>query len=93
VRNHGEKIKDMSRSVLPSKGRKGARDNRRIIHGRQRARELAAVTAYHRDADPESVTPDVRGTYGPDITLHGVGPPGTGQGRTAHPLGRGDYRR
>jgi hypothetical protein len=67
VRNHGEKIKDMSRSVLPSKGRKGARDNRRTIHGRQRSRELAAVTAYRRDADPESVTPDVRGTYGPDI--------------------------
>jgi hypothetical protein len=68
VRNHGEKIKDMSRSVLPSTGRKGARDNRRIIHGRQRARERAAVTAYRRDADPESVTPDVRGAYGPDIT-------------------------
>ena len=68
MRNHGQKIKDMSRSVLPSKGRKGARDNRRIIHGRQRSRELAAVTAYRRDADPESVSPDVRGTYGPDIT-------------------------
>jgi hypothetical protein len=68
VRNHGEKIKDMSRSVLPSKGRKGARDDRRIIHGRQRARELAAVTAYRRDADPDNVAPDVRGTYGPDIT-------------------------
>ena len=68
MRNHGEKIKDISRSVLPSTGRKSARDERRIIHGRQRACELAAVTAYRRDADPDSVTPDVRGTYGPDIT-------------------------
>jgi hypothetical protein len=68
VRNHDEKIKNMSRSVLPSTGRKAARDNRRIIHKRQRGRELAAVTAYRRDADPESVTPDVRGTHGPDIT-------------------------
>lgn len=68
MRDHGEKIKDMSRSVLPSTGRKAARVERRIIHRRQRARELAAVTAYRRDADPESVTPDVRGTYGPDIT-------------------------
>jgi hypothetical protein len=68
VRNHDEKIKDMSRSVLPSTGREAARAARRAIHGRQRARELAAVTAYRRDSDPECVTPDVRGTHGPDIT-------------------------
>lgn len=68
MRNHGQKIKDMSRSVLPSTGRKSARDNRRIIHRQQRARELAAVTAYCRDTDPGSVTPDVHGTYAPDIT-------------------------
>jgi hypothetical protein len=68
VRNHNEKIKDMGRSVLPSTSRRSARDNRRMIHKRQRARELAAVIAYRRDADPGSVTPDVRGTYGPDIT-------------------------
>lgn len=68
MRNHDEKIKDMSRSVLPSTGRKSARDNRRIIHKQQRARELAAVTAYRRDTGPDIVTPDVRGTYGPDIT-------------------------
>jgi len=68
VRNHDHKIKDMSRSVLPSTGRKSARDNRRIIHKRQRARELAAVTVYRKDTDPGSATPDVRGTYGSDIT-------------------------
>ena len=37
VRNHDEKIKDMSRSVLPSTHRKGARDDRRAIHKRQLA--------------------------------------------------------
>jgi hypothetical protein len=68
VRNHDEKIKDMSRSVLPSTGRKSARDYRRRIHKQQRVRELAAVTAYHRVANPDSVTPDVRGRYGPEIT-------------------------
>jgi hypothetical protein len=69
VRNHDEKIKDISRSVLPSTGREFARGMRRATHKRQRARELAAVTAYRRDADPESVTPDVWGTHGPDITF------------------------
>jgi hypothetical protein len=69
VRNHDQKIKDMSRSVLPSTGRKSARDNRRLIHKQQRARELAAVIAYRRATDPDGVTPDVRGTYAPDITL------------------------
>jgi hypothetical protein len=69
VRNHDEKIKDMGESVLPSTGREYARYNRRVIHKRQRARELAAVTAYRRDSDPECVTPDVRGTHGPDIAL------------------------
>jgi hypothetical protein len=64
VRNHDEKIKDISRSVLPSTGREFARGMRRAIHKRQRARELAAVTAYRRDADPESVTPDAWGTHG-----------------------------
>ena len=67
MRNHDQKIKDISRSVLPSAGRRSARDNRRIIHKQQRARELAAVVAYRRDTDPGSVTPDVRGTYRPDI--------------------------
>src|SRR5579859_4575482 len=58
----------MSRSVLPSTSRKAARDNCRIIHKRQRTRELAALVAYRRDTDPGSVAPDVRGTYGSDIT-------------------------
>ncbi len=40
------------------------RDNRRIF----RKQQLAAVSAYRRDPDPDSVTPGVRGTYAPDIT-------------------------
>ena len=68
MRNHNQKIKDISRSVLPSTGRRTARDDRRRIHKQQRARELAAITAYRRDTDPGSVTPDVHGTYGHDIT-------------------------
>lgn len=50
MRNHGQKIKDMSRSVLPSTARKSARDSRRIIHKQQRARELAAIVVYRRTA-------------------------------------------
>ena len=68
MRNHDEKTRDMGRSVLPSTNREGARFRRRHIHKQQRVRELAAVTAYRRAPDPECVTPDVRGTYGPDIT-------------------------
>jgi hypothetical protein len=68
VRNHDQKIKDISRSVLPSTGRRSARKNRRIIHKQQRARELAAVTVYRRTTAPDSVTPDVRGTHAPEIT-------------------------
>lgn len=67
MRNHDQKIKDMSRSVLPATSRQAARGTRRAIHKRQRGRELAAVTAYRRAADPESVTLDLWGTYGPDI--------------------------
>lgn len=68
MRNHDQKIKDMSRSVLPSTGRESVRKDRRIIHKRRRARERAAVVAWRRDTDPESVTPDIRGMDARDIT-------------------------
>ena len=68
MRNHDEKVKDISRSVLPSTGRKGARDARRIIHKRQRTRELAGLTEYRRTADPDDETPDFRGKAAPEIT-------------------------
>jgi hypothetical protein len=48
MRNHDEKVKDISRSVLPSTGRKGARDTRRIIHKRQRTRELTGLPPNRR---------------------------------------------
>jgi hypothetical protein len=34
----------------------GRRDTRRIIHKRQRTRELAGLTEYRRTADPETAT-------------------------------------
>jgi hypothetical protein len=68
VRNHDEKIKDMGRSVLPSKGRKGARDDRRLIHKRQRTRERVAMTEYRGTADRDSVAPDLRGAVDREIT-------------------------
>src|SRR5580693_692413 len=68
MRNHDEKVKDISRSVLPSTGRKGARDTRRIIHKRQRTRELTGLTDYRRTADPDNETPDFRGKAAPEIT-------------------------
>ena len=68
MRNHEEKIKDMGRSVLPSTGRKGARDDRRLIHKRQRTHTRAALTEYRRAADRESMTPDLRGKEARQIT-------------------------
>jgi hypothetical protein len=73
VRNHREKVKDMSRSVLPSTGRKAARDRRRVIHKRQRSLERAGLTEYRRIAEREDVTPDFRGRAGPQtrqMVLH-----------------------
>ena len=43
VRNHDEKIKDMSESVLPSTGREFARGKRRAIHNRIAGREGVAT--------------------------------------------------
>lgn len=44
MRNHGEKTKNMQRSVLPSTSRKTAREERRRIHKRARARERDTLT-------------------------------------------------
>jgi hypothetical protein len=72
MRNYDEKVKDISRSVLPSTGRKGARDTRGIIHKRQRTRELAGLTEYRRTADPDDETPDFRGKLDFRIFLRAV---------------------
>lgn len=58
MRNHDEKKKDMARSVLPSTSRKTAREDRRQIHKRARARERDLLTKYRKD--PEAAEPDFR---------------------------------
>lgn len=58
MRNHDEKKKDMQRSVLPSSRRKGARDDRRQIHKRARARERDMLSEYRMDR--EGAEPDFR---------------------------------
>jgi hypothetical protein len=62
VRNHDEKIKDMSRSVLPSTWRVGARETRRAIHKRRRSRMRDAL------AVARGVTPEINDTYRAEIT-------------------------
>lgn len=61
VRNHDEKIKDMSRSVLPSGWRVGAKVTRRAIHKRQRARTRDALLAVR------GATPEINDTYRAEI--------------------------
>lgn len=56
MRNYDEKNKNMQRSVLPSNRRRAARQERRAIHGRARARERNAL-AQHRN-DYEAAEPD-----------------------------------
>lgn len=60
MRNHNEKIKDMTESVLPSKRRRGARLDRRQIHAKERARIRAEIHAYRTAIDPEGVETDLR---------------------------------
>jgi hypothetical protein len=77
VRNHDEKVKDMSRSVLPSTARAGARYFRRQVHKRQRALELNGLTEYRKSAKTDSarrdsakadgVAADLDGAYRGDI--------------------------
>ena len=62
VRNHHEKYKDMAESVLPSTRRRAAREDRRAIHQRHRARTRAALAGYRVAGDPVDVETDVRGT-------------------------------
>ena len=61
VRNHDEKFKDMSRSVLPSSWRVGAKVTRRWIHKRRRAAERNALAA------ARGATPEINDTYRAEI--------------------------
>lgn len=53
MRNHHEKTRDMARSVLPSNARKGARKERAVIHGRERAHERQVLHDLRRGVDPD----------------------------------------
>ena len=55
MKNHGEKTKDMIESVLPSTARTMARDRRRLIHKRARARQRVALAEVRASYDDTSV--------------------------------------
>src|SRR6185369_10577686 len=50
LRNHGEKVKDMAESVLPSTARGSVREQRRRVHRRHRARERDLLVNSRRSA-------------------------------------------
>jgi len=60
VRNHNEKTKDMIRSILPSKARKGAREDRAEIHRRERARVRASLNQVARLGDADDFDGDLK---------------------------------
>ncbi len=55
MKNHGDKTKDMIESVLPSTARKQAREQRRLIHKRARARQRVALAAVSGSYDDTGV--------------------------------------
>lgn len=55
MRNHGEKHKDMIESVLPSRARKAARQDRRLLHHQARARQRTALAVVAAGQDDEGV--------------------------------------
>lgn len=59
MRNHNDKTRDMARSVLPSTARRAARQNRRIIHGRERAAERRLLHDLLACPDPDDYDNDV----------------------------------
>jgi hypothetical protein len=68
VRNHNEKHRDISRSVLPSIGRREARARRRQIHHRERARVRVLLGEIRRavDVDEQDVEPSA--TFRADLS-------------------------
>lgn len=63
MRNHDEKARDMARSILPSTARKGARDARTHIRGRERARERDLLHQLRFCVDPD----DFEGVLGEEL--------------------------
>lgn len=52
MRNHNEKLRDIGRSVLPARGRKGWRAGKRAIHHRNRQQTRAALQDWADAIDP-----------------------------------------
>jgi hypothetical protein len=67
VRNHNQKIKDMAESVLPSTGRKGARETRRNLHHTERARTRTALYNWVRSTERADLDISPASTYRSDI--------------------------
>ncbi|WP_007520077.1 MULTISPECIES: hypothetical protein [Pseudofrankia] len=63
MRNHGEKTKDMAESVLPSTARRSARQERRRIHQRQRARERNLMVVVRGSAEHDDGDADFREVF------------------------------
>jgi len=59
MRNHNEKARDMARSVLPSTARKGARETRTTIHGRERAHERQLLHELRHWSEPDDFEGDL----------------------------------
>ncbi len=59
MRNHNQKHRDMARSVLPSTGCVGARQDRRAIHHRERTRLREALAGVRQTADADDVDADL----------------------------------
>lgn len=69
VRNHDEKIKDMSESVLPSTRRRSARMDRRRAHKRHRTRQRDVLSGFRGATDQDEYSaafPDRRRCH--DVT-------------------------
>jgi len=58
VRNHDQKTRDMARSVLPSTARRGARKEKAIIRGKDRAHLRAALHEIATLDDPDDFEGD-----------------------------------
>ncbi|MBL7487222.1 hypothetical protein I6A60_08795 [Frankia sp. AgB1.9] len=59
MRNHGEKVKDMAESVLPSTARTYAREQRRRVHRRQRTRQRDLLVIARRTAFDGALTSEL----------------------------------
>lgn len=72
MRNHDEKVKDMAESVLPSTGRRSARELRRRAHRRHRARQRDLLIAI-RDGYAAGCRDDADYYADDDADLRGAG--------------------